>query len=352
MSKKNSLLISFSLLFILAPVCFAAENYWNNSTGDNNWNTISNWSLSRIPNSSDNARIAIITGPVFSAGQTATALRVFLQGTNGSLTMDGGTLTTSGTSSYFGIGHSAAADSGTLNVNSGTINITGTGTSGIFYCGTKGPATVNMSGGAINISNTFNVARDSGGSAIINLSGGTITCGTLTMRGSGGIGTIDITNTGKLIISGDATSTINTYIGNGWIKAYNGAGTVMFDYNITNSGKTTLWASVPTKAGGPTPANNAINVNTLTDLSWTGVAGATSHKVYFGTTSPGTYQADTTSTTFDVGRLGVSAASHNVYFGTTNPPAFVINQTAATFNTGKFISKLLIFREAISVSIN
>ncbi|HBG28103.1 MAG: hypothetical protein A2Y10_18520 [Planctomycetes bacterium GWF2_41_51] len=370
-------------LMSFGTIALAADNNWDGSAGDNEWNTGSNWSLNRVPNSSDNARIEMASGPVFSTG-TTTAMRVLLRGTNGTLILDGGTLSTT---SYFDIAYTAS-ESGTLTVNSGTINISGTGVH--FYCGRAGTATFNMNGGAVNVGGTFYVARDATSVTNVNLAGGTITCGIISMGLNGGNGTINISSTGKLIINGDATSTVNPYIANGWIKAYNGAGAVMMDYDTTTPGKTTLWADVPTKAGGPNPVNNATNVSIITDLSWTGVQGATAHEVYFGTASPGSFQASTTGTTFDVGRLtpnttyfwkidevtgsgtvtgdvwtfttgnvtagnpapangavniaasgttlswsaGVSAASHNVYFGTTNPPAFLVNQTAASYNTG------------------
>jgi UDP-2,3-diacylglucosamine pyrophosphatase LpxH len=273
MSKRYSLLVSIILLFNIAAISSAADNTWNNNASDGNWNTGSNWSTGNIPNTtSDYARIKMASGPIFT-GQTATAYRVYLEGSNGTLTMNGGSLSTNS--------HIYAA-----------AILTDT-------------ATINMSSGAINIAATFYIARDSGSVANVNLSGGTITCNTLSIALNGGNGgLINITSAGKLIINGDATSTIATYVTNGWIKAYNGTGTVMKDYNISTSGKTTVWAAPPstTTATNPNPANGAINIPTTgTTLSWT---------------------------------AGVSATSHNVYFGTANPPAYIGNQTAATYNPG------------------
>jgi len=57
----------------------------------------------------------------------------------------------------------------------------------------------------------------------------------------------------------------------------------------------------PGQASNPNPANDAMNVSTNADLSWT---------------------------------AGSNAISHDVYFGTTSPPPFVCNQTAATFEPG------------------
>lgn len=59
----------------------------------------------------------------------------------------------------------------------------------------------------------------------------------------------------------------------------------------------------PSKATSPSPANQATGVNIYTDLSWTAGLGATSHDVYFGTTSPGTFQGNQPGTTFDTGTL-------------------------------------------------
>jgi hypothetical protein len=362
MSGKHNFLVCFVLLLSMAAISSAADVTWNNNASDGNWTTGSNWSTGSVPNStSDYARIPIAAGPEFSSGRTAAAYRVYLQGTNGTLTMSGGTLTTN---------------------NHIYVAAISTDT-----------ATLNMSGGDVNIATTLYIARDSGSVANVNLSGGTISCNVLNMRQNGGTGTIDITGGGTLIINGDATAYVTTCVTNGWIKAYNGVGTVLKDYNVTTPNKTTVWASAPTKAGNPSPTNNATNVSTLTDLSWTGVAEADSHDVYFGTVSPGTFQGNQTGTTFDPCRLdpntryywridevngpniatgdvwtfltgsvvatnpnpangatnipisgttlswtaGVTAASHDVYFGTNPTPGpneFKVNQSATTYNPG------------------
>ena len=149
---------------------------------------------------------------------------------------------------------------------------------------------------------------------------------------------------------------------------------------------------VPLQATNPSPSNLATDVSVNTDLGWTAGVGATSHDVYFGTVSPGTFQGNQTGTTFDTGTMstnttyywrideksasgtttgdvwsfttvppppgqagnptpanevtnvglttdlswtaGVGATSHDVYFGTTSPGIFRGNQTGTTFDTG------------------
>ena len=54
----------------------------------------------------------------------------------------------------------------------------------------------------------------------------------------------------------------------------------------------------PGKATSPNPANGATSVSITNDLSWTAGSGATSHDVYFGTSSPGTFRGNQAGTTY------------------------------------------------------
>ena len=167
-----------------------------------------------------------------------------------------------------------------------------------------------------------------------------------------------------------------------------------------NAGGTTtgtVWSfttivGAPAQATNPSPANTATDVSTTSDLSWTAGSGATSHDVYFGTSSPGSYQGNQTAATFDTGSMandttyywridevnaggttagnvwsfttivappgqaaspspanaagdidinanlswtaGSGAASHDVYFGTSSPGSYQGNQAATTFDPG------------------
>jgi hypothetical protein len=92
----------------------------------------------------------------------------------------------------------------------------------------------------------------------IQLDGGTISTGQFNM----GQGYMDIT-AGTLIINGDVTSQIDTYISNGWLTAYNGTGVFIVDYNNLNLGKTTVKACA---SGFETDFNGDCLVD-ITDLS-------------------------------------------------------------------------------------
>jgi len=61
---------------------------------------------------------------------------------------------------------------------------------------------------------------------------------------------------------------------------------------------------IPGQASNPHPADDATGVSRTADLSWTAGSRAPSHDVYFGTTSPGTFQGNQTAeTTFDPGTM-------------------------------------------------
>ncbi len=62
----------------------------------------------------------------------------------------------------------------------------------------------------------------------------------------------------------------------------------------------------PGQASNPSPANGATSVNVDADLGWTAGSDATSHDVYFGQSSPGTFQGNQAGTTFDPGTLANS----------------------------------------------
>jgi hypothetical protein len=61
--------------------------------------------------------------------------------------------------------------------------------------------------------------------------------------------------------------------------------------------------SPPGQAANPDPDDSTTGVSIDADLSWTAGSGATSHDVYFGTSSPGSFQGNQTATTFEPGTL-------------------------------------------------
>jgi hypothetical protein len=291
------MLVSVVLLLSLTPDTSAAT--WDNGGGDNLWSNATNWNPNVLPTISDAVSIAMASGPVINTPTAADGnqIRVGMSGGTASLTMNSGTLSSG---EWLMIGIDTSGQAGTFTMNDGTISLGVTAAGhGHLWIGYMGSGTFTMNGGTISVPGRFGLGW-SGGSATVHLNGGTIITGSFSMTSSC---LIDITN-GALIIDGNQTTTVNSYISSGWIKAFGGTGTVSVDYNITNPGKTTVMASVNlAKARSPVPANNAVDVMPNADLSWTAGTGAASHNVYFGTSSPGTFRGNQTATTFDPGTL-------------------------------------------------
>jgi len=85
-----------------------------------------------------------------------------------------------------------------------------------------------------------------------------------------------------------------------------GDGKVDFkDLSLLAENWLTAWRipPLPAPASNPNPANDAFSVGLNADLSWTAGSRATSHDVYFGPTSPGTFRGNQTAETFDTGTM-------------------------------------------------
>ncbi len=203
----------------------------------------------------------------------------------------------------------------------------------------------------------------------------------------------------------DPTPDSGEYKGSQTGTSYN-PGTLNYDttyywrINALNSSGTTtgeVWSfttSGPVKATNPSPADGAIDVRIDVVLGWNPGYGATSHDVYFDTSSPPAFIGNQTANDYDPGTLepgvvyywqinevnnpdpcspwqgdvwsfttvtgpveatnpypadgaedvptdvilgwdpGYGATSHDVYFDTSSPPAFIGNQTANDYDPG------------------
>jgi hypothetical protein len=77
------------------------------------------------------------------------------------------------------------------------------------------------------------------------------------------------------------------------------------------TGDCQCYAGGVTKATNPNPSNGSTSVAVNADLSWTAGTGATSHDVYFGTSSSSpTFRGNQTGTTYDTGTM----ANNTTYY--------------------------------------
>lgn len=202
--------------------------------------------------------INVLPGPtVANEGAVANTMWLGEGGTDGGLTVDGGTLAVN-TWLFAQIG---AQGDVTVNMISGTVSVSVGG----FGVGMRGPATLNMTGGTVNCPG-FLIGIESGSNGVVNLDGGTITCAYFTMaRDAGSAGSMDV-QAGTLIVNGNSVDTIQGYIDNGWITAYDGNGTLELDYDVTHENQTTLRAVHNLQ---PYPRDGGVASPGDVELSWT-----------------------------------------------------------------------------------
>jgi len=261
MFRKMICLVSFVLVLGLVVDVQAANVDWTGAGPDHLWSTPANWSTGTVPTSADRFRIITLPGGPTIANEGAVANDGWIgapleNDQTGDLTVDGGTLTTN---AFIVVGR-RSGDNGSLNMISGAIT-----TGGNLYVGHTGSGTLNMNGGTITAPAVV-IGFNSTGVGHLNLDGGIISINSLSMRqNAGAVGTMDV-GAGTLIMDGNDLSTVQGFIDNGWITAYEGNGTLNLDYNVTNEGKTTLTAL---HNFNPTPADRGTVEPGAVELSWT-----------------------------------------------------------------------------------
>ena len=255
MFKKMTYLISLVLLLVQFQNA-SAQIFWSDDGPDHLWSTVTNWGSDNIPTALDSVSI---DGPdnthcEIQDGITAECetLRVGNAVSTTNLDISGGSLTAAG--AYVGV--DSTIGHGILNISGGLFS------TGALQIGWRGVGTLNMTGGAVELSGNL-IVPGLTGTGTVNLNGGTINASDLRLTSDSGL--LDIT-IGTLILNGDDTATIQTYIDDGLLTAYEGQGRVNVDYDVTNAGKTTLTATPLLK---PNPIDGGSLSPGQVELSWT-----------------------------------------------------------------------------------
>ena len=234
LSARAISLVSLVVLLSQAAQVWADVS-WNDSTGDHLWSTGANWAGGAVPTTASGyVRISLVPGPsITSEGAIAGGIHLGISGNAGALTVDGGTLLVDG---------------------------------GAFNLGYTGEGTLHMIRGTLTLTNVLKIGREPTGIGHVDLSGGILSTNTFLMREKeGSVGTLNVGG-GTLLVNGDRVALIQGYLDQGWITAYDGAGTLNLDYNVTNQGKTTLTA---THLLQPHPANGSRTPSGQVELRWT-----------------------------------------------------------------------------------
>jgi hypothetical protein len=79
---------------------------------------------------------------------------------------------------------------------------------------------------------------------------------------------------------------------------------------VTTTGAVWSFTTGNLQASSPSPSNGATSVSVNANLSWSAGVDATSHNVYFGTSSPGTFLGNQSVTTFDPGTMAILTAHY------------------------------------------
>ena len=275
--RKSAIILACLAVGGFTPSAFGYIQ-WSGSPVDTNWNNPENWNGGALPTNDKAGVKSEPVGPVIVEGDIAVCMQLTLGGTSGgTIRVAGGVFNVTNNSAIMG---NAAGENGTLIVNSGEF-IAG----GNFYVGLAGDATAYFDGGTASIGSVFGIGERSTSTATVYLGVSEVTCETFRMDDRGGATVLmDVAN-GTLIVDGDESAKIQTYIDNGWIISFDGAGTLEMDYDVRNPDKTTLTAIHPL---GINPVNGQNVEVDLAALTWTlplptKAGAAVTCDVYFGT---------------------------------------------------------------------
>ncbi len=255
MSEKIAYVVLLAVLLVPLQQTSALIS-WTDGGADSLWSTPQNWNTNTVPTAIDAASIdqpentrCVVQEGIIAICET---LRVGNGGLTTNLDITGGSLTASG--AYIGV--DSPAGHGILNVSGGLFS------TGSLQIGWSATGTLNMTGGTIRLNDNL-IVPGLTGTGTVNLRGGTIYASDLRLTSAKGL--IDV-GAGALVLEGDDTETLLTYIENGWITAYRGQGTLHLDYDVTNRGRTTLTA---TALLDPHPADGSLVSPGQVELSWT-----------------------------------------------------------------------------------
>jgi len=301
--------------FFLATHAPAETFTWDNRSGDSLWRTPENWDLNRLPADGDAIIVDWLSDPtqvVIDADTDARGNSITISNDDVSgqgfvhLHMTGGNLTAG---NLIRVGR---RELGMLTIDDGTV------TCSSFQLGRKDPSKgiVIINGGTVTVETNMRVPRGGSQGSELHLNGGVLYSDGIVMNDpddalSGTNGWTDITR-GIMILTNpeDQTEKIKLYVQNGWITAFGvksgelledgRLALIQMDYDVTNPGMTTVWATAsdPVQAREPQPEDGAVvQLVDAKALSWTPGGFATSHDVYLGTDQTAVTNADATDTT-------------------------------------------------------
>lgn len=242
MSFSRSKVLRIVAAFFFVPTLVLAAS-WNSQAANALWSNAAYWNGGIPAASSDAVWNISNTSPCYlnhNAGSILT-LQVAHYGDNTRLIIqNGGEVTVT---NWAGIVNRA----GRIDVHpGGKLTVGGNLFVGQYDDFGTDEMTVNVYGGTVNVGGVLWLGSYFGGSGVrphVQLDGGTIYANSVNGL-QADRGTIDITE-GQLILNGNHSSNAAGWIAAGYLTAYDGEGTIIYDYDQTNAGKTTMSAIGP-----------------------------------------------------------------------------------------------------------
>ncbi len=300
MCRRLICLVSLYLVLSLVTDVFADDLRWDNTSGDSLWRDAENWDINRLPVDGDALYVDWLRDPtdvIIDSDTEARCDSITLSNDSVggqdyvNLHMTGGTLVAG---NLIRIGRQELA---MFTLDAGEV------TCGSLQLGRKEPSkgVMIINGGTVTVTTNTRVPRGGSQGSELHLNGGTLYSGGLVMNDpddplSGTNGRMDITG-GVMILTRpeDQTETMKKYVNNGWLTAYGvksgellpdgRLALVQIDYDKTNPGMTTVWATAanPVQARSPKPEDGAtVQLALTTALSFTPGEFAIGHDIYLG----------------------------------------------------------------------
>jgi len=320
MCRKLSCLACLILVLGLIDSARAEDFFWDNSSGDSLWRNPQNWDLNKLPSVTDAAAGDAVyidwlrdpTEVIIDAGSEARCSAVTVS--NESVGGQGYVhlRTTGGTFLVGDLIRIGREELGMFTLDGGAV------TCSALQLGRKEPSkgVVYINGGTITVATNTRVPRGGSQGSELHLNGGILYSDGLVMNDpddpmSGTNGRVDITG-GVMILTRqeDQTEKMKEYVQKGWITAHGvrsggplpdgRLALVQMDYDLTNPGMTTVWATASnaTQARAPKPEDGAtVQLVEAKAVSWSPGHGAVWHDVYFGTGQEAVANADTSDAT-------------------------------------------------------
>ena len=240
------LFLGFDLLGMLSAGLAHAATVWNPAANGvvppatGNWHDAGNWTQG-LPSSVAAGKAVFNLANAAECRVTNTqTCGQFVQGDNGLggllRVVSGGAIITSNTV-WTAVGYNQTAQ--TIVETGGTLSC-----GNHLWIGFNSPSvgTLDVNGGTVNVGAQFGLGWNSGTGYVNIRSNGALNLTQFdSTRSISGSSVINI-ELGSMIIPGDFSTAVRDYITSGKIIGYGGSGTAIYDYDVSNPGKTTVKA--------------------------------------------------------------------------------------------------------------